>query len=155
MINLGRPESQKQTEEEMQSPYTYLLTSFWNKNNVTQPVTAADAATFLDTPGHAAFFKMREGGASVADFVMLIIDANEGIREQTIESIKLIKMMRIPILVVINKIDISSDAMIEKVYRQLHKLKLCVPGLTRASNPLRATQPQPEYVSSKGNIAHF
>nr|QCI08888.1 Translation initiation factor 2 [Wrangelia sp.] len=60
---------------------------------------------FLDTPGHEAFTDMRIRGAKVADIALLIIAADDGLKPQTIESIKLIQKYNLPCIVVINKID--------------------------------------------------
>ena len=61
--------------------------------------------TFIDTPGHEAFSKMRSHGANAADLALLIVAGDEGIKSQTIEAIKHIKQARLPFIVVINKID--------------------------------------------------
>lgn len=61
--------------------------------------------TFLDTPGHAAFQKMRLRGADVADIAVLIVSAEDGVKPQTLEALTCIKTAGIPFIVAINKID--------------------------------------------------
>lgn len=61
--------------------------------------------TFLDTPGHAAFQKMRLRGADVADIAILIVSAEDGVKPQTLEALECIKAAKIPYIVAINKID--------------------------------------------------
>lgn len=61
--------------------------------------------TFLDTPGHAAFQKMRLRGADVADIAILIVSAEDGVKPQTLEALESIKVAGIPYIVAINKID--------------------------------------------------
>src|SRR3989344_5939197 len=79
---------------------------------------AGKKITFLDTPGHEAFSKMRERGAQIADIAVLIVSASEGVKPQTIEAWKTIKEMELPCLVAINKID-KPGANIEKTKQEL------------------------------------
>ena len=76
------------------------------------------AITFIDTPGHAAFHKMRARGARVTDLVVLVVAANDGVKPQTIESIRHIKEANVPVLVAINKIDLPN------VYPDMAKAQL-------------------------------
>lgn len=74
--------------------------------------------TFIDTPGHEAFTNLRSRGASVADIALLVVDAKESVKPQTVESIKIIKKANIPMIVVLTKMDIAG-VNIDKVKRDL------------------------------------
>ena len=79
--------------------------------------------TFIDTPGHLAFAKMRSRGAQVADIAILVVAANDGVMPQTVESINHIKAAKIPCIIAINKIDLP-DTTPDKIKKQLDKLDL-------------------------------
>jgi len=74
--------------------------------------------TFIDTPGHAAFSKMRARGAQVADIAILVVGADDGVKPQTKEAIKIIGEAKIPFIVAINKID-KPGVDVEKVKNEL------------------------------------
>jgi len=83
--------------------------------------------TFIDTPGHAAFSKMRSRGAKVADLVVLVVAADEGFKPQTKESLEHIQAAKIPYLVAINKIDLP-DIHLDQVKKDLAKHGILVEG---------------------------
>lgn len=64
-----------------------------------------ETITFLDTPGHEAFQKMRLRGADVADVAILVVSAEDGVKPQTMEALASIQAANIPFVVAINKID--------------------------------------------------
>lgn len=74
--------------------------------------------TFIDTPGHEAFSKMRARGARIADIAILVVAADEGVKPQTEESIKILKETNTPFIVVLTKID-KPNINIEKVKNEL------------------------------------
>lgn len=98
---------------------------------ITQKVSAYEIEykneriTFIDTPGHEAFEKLREKGAKVADIGILVVAADEGVKQQTIESIELIKHNNLPFIVAINKID-KPNANPEKIKKDLSELGVIV-----------------------------
>lgn len=84
--------------------------------------------TFIDTPGHEAFSKMRERGAEVADIAILVVAGDEGFKTQTIEALNILKNSETPFLVAITKADkpsfnlekVKADLMTNGVFLEGH-----------------------------------
>ncbi len=85
--------------------------------------------TFIDTPGHAAFTEMRARGSKLTDIVILVVAADDGVKPQTIESIKHAKAAKVPIVVAINKCDLP-DADPQKIKNQLLEYELIAEDLS-------------------------
>jgi translation initiation factor IF-2 len=81
--------------------------------------------TFIDTPGHEAFSAMRARGAEVADIALLVVDAAQSVQPQTKEAIIAIKRAEIPMIVVLNKVDLPT-ANPEKIKGELSKVDVLV-----------------------------
>ena len=88
-----------------------------------QVVKDGKSITFIDTPGHAAFTKMRARGAQVTDIVVLMVAADDGVMPQTIEAISHARAAEVPIVVAINKID-KDNADVQRVLAQLAENQL-------------------------------
>jgi len=83
--------------------------------------------TFIDTPGHEAFSKMRQRGAKVADLGILVVAADEGVKPQTREAIEILQESKTLFVVAINKID-KPNADIEKVKMDLTQAGVLLEG---------------------------
>ncbi len=84
--------------------------------------------TFLDTPGHEAFQKMRYRGAEVADIAILIIASDEGVKAQTKEAYAQIKKCGLPVVIAINKID-KAGSNVDKTKNDLLEHEIYLEGL--------------------------
>lgn len=60
---------------------------------------------FIDTPGHYSFATLRTRGGALADLAVLVIDVNEGMKPQTLESINILRKFRTPFVIAANKVD--------------------------------------------------
>ncbi len=83
--------------------------------------------TFIDTPGHQAFAKMRGRGAQAADIALLIVAATEGVKPQTKESIDVLRATKTPFIVVLTKSDLPTKNP-EKVKQELIKEEIMLEG---------------------------
>ena len=102
--------------------------SAYEVSHKTKEAFAANRITFLDTPGHEAFSKMRARGAGVADIAILVVSAEDGVREQTKEAFRAIREAGIPFIVAINKID-KPNANIERTKQNLVENEIYLEGL--------------------------
>ncbi len=100
---------------------------------ITQKISAYEVVhkgkkiTFLDTPGHESFAKIRQRGASVADIAILVVSAEDGVKKQTIEAFQCIKESNTPMIVAINKID-KPGADIDRIKTNLAENEIYLEG---------------------------
>lgn len=117
---------------------------------ITQKISAYEVIhndkkiTFLDTPGHESFAKIRQRGASVADIAILVVSAEDGVKKQTVEAIHCIKESQTPMIVAINKID-KPGADIEKTKVNLAENEIYLEGYG-GEVPLCLFRPKPAKV---------
>jgi len=82
---------------------------------ITQAISAYQAEhmgtliTFIDTPGHAAFTDMRERGANTADIIILVVAADDSVKQQTVDSIVCARQAGVPLMVALSKIMLQAE----------------------------------------------
>ena len=89
---------------------------------------AGKKITFIDTPGHEAFTHMRSHGASAADIAILVVAADESIKQQTKEALEILRATETPFIVAITKID-KENANVEKVKSDLLNEQVFLEGM--------------------------
>lgn len=120
--------------------------------------------TFLDTPGHEAFTAMRMRGAKATDMVILVVAADDGVKEQTIEAINHAKAANIPIIVAVNKIDkvgadpqrvlhelLSHDILVESLGGEVLHVDVSAKAKKNLDKLLEAINLQSEILELKAN----
>nr|CCA22728.1 translation initiation factor IF2 putative [Albugo laibachii Nc14] len=132
---MGHVDHGKTTLMDSLREHSFIASS--EREGITQKINVCEAsledgikATFLDTPGHFHFFRMRTSAAQVADIILLVVAVDEGCLLQTEESIGCIEEMNIPSVVCINKMDVfasngddheqeQSKSVVDRVTQQL------------------------------------
>ncbi|CAI2180342.1 6197_t:CDS:2 [Funneliformis geosporum] len=103
------------------------------EGGITQKVTVSQIEfqnqkiTFLDTPGHSDFIKMRQQGISLTDLVVLVIDAKSGVMEQTKEIISYLCQYELPVIVFINhkkSVETNNENNLNRIRGQYQQLGL-------------------------------
>src|SRR5579864_8396871 len=100
---------------------------------ITQKISAYEVVdggkkiTFLDTPGHEAFTKLRSRGSKVADLCILVVAADDGVKPQTLDALKSINESKLPFIVAINKMD-KEGANLERTKQSLVENGVYVEG---------------------------
>ena len=79
--------------------------------------------TFIDTPGHSAFTKMRARGGQSADLAVIVAAADDGVQPQTVEAVQHAKAAGVPMIAAINKVDLPSCDL-DRIKKQLMELGL-------------------------------
>jgi bifunctional enzyme CysN/CysC len=137
--------------EGMEFEYAFLLDALIEeqKQNVTIDTTEIPFRTsrrqyaIIDAPGHKEFLKNMITGASRADAAVLVIAANEGVREQSRRHAYLLSLLGVKqIVVVINKLDVVdfSEERFKEIEREYRKFLADLGLEARAVIPASAKQ---------------
>lgn len=130
VVLLGHVDHGKTTLLDAISQTKFAISEF---GEITQQIRACQVETkfgkitFIDTPGHSYFSNLRGKGVEFADIGLLVVSAVEGVREQTAESIELIKKAKIPLICVISKTDLPKANSL-KVKKQLVEAGVLLEG---------------------------
>ncbi|MFA5406359.1 MAG: translation initiation factor IF-2 [Candidatus Nanoarchaeia archaeon] len=79
---------------------------------------------FIDTPGHKAFTSLRQRGGSIADIAILVVDAQDILQPQALESIAILKQFKVPFIIALNKVDTIGGWVTQKNKYILDSIKL-------------------------------
>jgi len=95
---------------------------------IEHPPAGGQKITFIDTPGHEAFIKMRSRGAGIADLAILVVAADDSVQQQTKEALGIIQETKTPFIVAITKADRVDEAQITKVKNDLMQIGILLEG---------------------------
>lgn len=105
-ITKGEPGLITQSIKSYNIPFSVIQAYCGQLLNTLKTTITIPGLLFLDSPGHAAFNNMRKIGGNLADIAILVVDAREGIKDQTKECIAILKQYKTPFIIVLNKIDL-------------------------------------------------
>ncbi|XP_026053768.1 GTP-binding protein 2-like isoform X1 [Carassius auratus] len=109
--------------------------------------------TFIDLAGHYKYLKTTIFGLTsyCPDFAMLVVGANTGIAGTTREHLGLAMALKVPIFIVVSKVDLCGKSTVEKTVRQLERV-LKQPGCNKVpmvvSNPDDAVTAAQQFAQS-------
>jgi translation initiation factor IF-2 len=120
-----------------------------------EDVDHSQSVTFLDTPGHFHFFRMRNNAAQVADVVLLVVAADEGVQLQTQESIGCIEENQLPVITCINKIDLLKSNGQKQIQQIIQEIRSFVALQACPIIPISAIDSTKNLNQLRKSIIHF